>query len=71
MPFHLTVTNLNHFSGSTNDLGLNPDGSAVNPEAFQRQIRSDSNLLAQLFQVNWSCSYSKVLFGFSYGSQSL
>ncbi|GMN59907.1 hypothetical protein TIFTF001_028992 [Ficus carica] len=37
-------------SGSTNDLGLNPDGSAVNPEAFQRQIRSDSNLLAQLFQ---------------------
>ncbi|EXB51047.1 DNA damage-inducible protein 1 [Morus notabilis] len=37
-------------SGSTNDLGLNPDGSAVNPEAFQRQIRNDSNLLAQLLQ---------------------
>lgn len=37
-------------SGSTNDLGLNPDGSAVKPDAFQRQIRSDSNLLAQLFQ---------------------
>ncbi|KAL5577745.1 hypothetical protein UlMin_019444 [Ulmus minor] len=36
--------------GSTNDLGLNPDGSAVNPGAFQQQVRSDSNLMARLFQ---------------------
>lgn len=37
-------------SGSTNALGMNPDGSAVNPEAFQRHIRSDSTLHTQLFQ---------------------
>ncbi|KAG6405220.1 hypothetical protein SASPL_132806 [Salvia splendens] len=30
--------------------GFNPDGSAVNPSAFQQQVRSDSNLMAQLFQ---------------------
>ncbi|POO02873.1 Ubiquitin [Trema orientale] len=36
--------------GSTNDLGMNPDGSAANPAAFQRQIRSDSNMMAQLSQ---------------------
>ncbi|XP_051125068.1 protein DNA-DAMAGE INDUCIBLE 1 [Andrographis paniculata] len=33
-----------------NHVGLNPDGSAVNPSAFQQQLRSDSNLMAQLFQ---------------------
>jgi len=38
-------------SPSSNDLGLNPDGSAVNPEAFRQQIQRDSNLMAQLFQV--------------------
>ncbi|KAI4374831.1 hypothetical protein MLD38_012778 [Melastoma candidum] len=37
-------------SAATNDLGLNPDGSAVNPAALQRQLRQDSNLIAQLFQ---------------------
>ncbi|KAK6124036.1 hypothetical protein DH2020_042216 [Rehmannia glutinosa] len=31
-------------------VGFNPDGSAVNPSAFQQQLRSDSNLMAQLFQ---------------------
>uniref|UniRef100_A0A7N2KWX0 dolichyl-P-Man:Man5GlcNAc2-PP-dolichol alpha-1,3-mannosyltransferase n=1 Tax=Quercus lobata TaxID=97700 RepID=A0A7N2KWX0_QUELO len=30
---------------------VNHDGSAVNPGAFQQHIRSDSNLMAQLFQV--------------------
>ncbi|KAH7859426.1 hypothetical protein Vadar_001010 [Vaccinium darrowii] len=39
-------------SASTNDLGFNPDGSAVNPAAFQRQIRQDSNTMAQLFQAD-------------------
>lgn len=56
MFFRLTVANLqilNCFSGSTNDLGMNPDGSAADPAAFQRQIRSDSNTMAQLFQVDW------------------
>ncbi|KAJ4833016.1 DNA damage-inducible protein 1 [Turnera subulata] len=33
-----------------NDLGFNPDGSAVDPGAFQQQLRRDSNLMAQLFQ---------------------
>uniref|UniRef100_A0A7C9A283 DNA damage-inducible protein 1 n=1 Tax=Opuntia streptacantha TaxID=393608 RepID=A0A7C9A283_OPUST len=37
---------------SSNDLGLNPDGSAVNPEAFRQQIQRDSNLMAQLFQTD-------------------
>ncbi|CAJ1960228.1 unnamed protein product [Sphenostylis stenocarpa] len=37
-------------SGSTNDLSLNTDGSAVNPGAFQQHIRRDSNLMGQLFQ---------------------
>ncbi|KAK4484739.1 hypothetical protein RD792_007332 [Penstemon davidsonii] len=32
------------------EVGFNPDGSAVNPSAFQQQLRNDSNLMAQLFQ---------------------
>lgn len=39
-------------SSSSNDLRLNPDGSAVNPEAFRQQIQRDSNLMAQLFQTD-------------------
>ncbi|GLT36762.1 hypothetical protein SLA2020_111190 [Shorea laevis] len=37
---------------ANNDLGLNPDGSAVNPEALQQHLRRDSNLLGQLFQAD-------------------
>ncbi|XP_009339277.2 protein DNA-DAMAGE INDUCIBLE 1 [Pyrus x bretschneideri] len=37
-------------SAPTNALSFNPDGSAVNPGAFQQHIRNDSNLIAQLFQ---------------------
>ncbi|XP_039027942.1 protein DNA-DAMAGE INDUCIBLE 1-like isoform X1 [Hibiscus syriacus] len=37
---------------SGNDLSFNPDGSAVNPAAFQQQIRGDSNLIGQLFQTD-------------------
>jgi len=51
----LIVLNLNYFSGSTNDLSLNTDGSAVNPSAFQQHIRRDSNLTGQLFQVSYVC----------------
>ncbi|XP_021679354.2 protein DNA-DAMAGE INDUCIBLE 1 isoform X4 [Hevea brasiliensis] len=39
-------------SSPANDLSFNPDGSAVNPEAFQQHIRRDSNLMAQLFQTD-------------------
>lgn len=39
------------FSSSTATSGFNPDGSAVNPSAFQQQIRNDSSVMAQLFQV--------------------
>ncbi|XP_021740791.1 DNA damage-inducible protein 1-like [Chenopodium quinoa] len=35
---------------SSSDLALSPDGSAVNPAAFQQQVRGDSNLMAQLYQ---------------------
>ncbi|MCH97761.1 DNA damage-inducible protein 1-like, partial [Trifolium medium] len=41
---------LNYFSGSTNDLSFNTDGSAINPGAFQQHFRRDSNLMGQLFQ---------------------
>ncbi|XP_077214754.1 protein DNA-DAMAGE INDUCIBLE 1-like [Tasmannia lanceolata] len=34
----------------TNDLNFNPDGSAVNPGAFQQHVRSDSDMIAQLLQ---------------------
>ncbi|KAL9259872.1 DNA-DAMAGE INDUCIBLE 1-like protein [Drosera capensis] len=33
-----------------NDVNLHPDGSAVNPAAFQQHIQLDANLMAQLFQ---------------------
>lgn len=46
------MINLNDFSGTTNDLSLNTDGSAVNPGAFQQHFRRDPNLMGQLFQVN-------------------
>ncbi|XP_059662336.1 protein DNA-DAMAGE INDUCIBLE 1 [Cornus florida] len=39
-------------SASANDLSFNPDGSAVNPAAFQQHIRRDSNMMAQLFQTD-------------------
>lgn len=38
-------------SAAGSDLGMNPDGSALNPAAFQQHIRGDSNLMGQLFQV--------------------
>eukprot|EP00262_Sarcandra_glabra_P007414 TRINITY_DN20214_c0_g1_i1.p1 TRINITY_DN20214_c0_g1~~TRINITY_DN20214_c0_g1_i1.p1 ORF type:complete len:411 (-),score=94.29 TRINITY_DN20214_c0_g1_i1:201-1433(-) len=34
----------------TNDLSFNPDGSAVNPGAFQQHVRRDSQMMAQLLQ---------------------
>ncbi|XP_010487078.1 PREDICTED: DNA damage-inducible protein 1-like [Camelina sativa] len=34
------------------DLGMNPDGSALNPAAFQQHVRGDSNLMGQLFQTD-------------------
>ncbi|GLT73823.1 hypothetical protein SLA2020_456560 [Shorea laevis] len=37
---------------ASNDLALNPDGSAVNPGALQQHLRRDSNLLGQLFQAD-------------------
>ncbi|CAN6819163.1 unnamed protein product [Brassica oleracea] len=45
----------NASSGSNaarSDLGLNPDGSALNPAAFQQHIRGDANLMGQLFQTD-------------------
>lgn len=36
--------------GSGNEVRLNPDGSAVDPSAFQQQVRNNSNLMGQLFQ---------------------
>jgi hypothetical protein len=36
---------------------VNPDGSAVNPQAFQQHIRGNSQLMAQLLQVNFAGSF--------------
>jgi len=62
----LIVINLNYFSGSTNDLSLNTDGSAVNPGAFQQHIRRDSNLMGQLFQVSYVLFYHLLITFFIY-----
>lgn len=48
----LTLEIANYFSTPTNELSFNPDGSAVNPAAFQQQIRNDANTMTQLFQVD-------------------
>ncbi|KAF3602759.1 hypothetical protein F2Q69_00038551 [Brassica cretica] len=42
----------NASSGYGSDLGMNPDGSASNPAAFQQHIRGDSNIMGQLFQTD-------------------
>lgn len=44
---------LKNYSAAGNDLAVNPDGSAVNPAALQQQLRQDSNMMAQLFQVEF------------------
>nr|GMC74448.1 DNA damage-inducible protein 1 [Ipomoea batatas] len=46
----MMVSNASQSSASSNAMGFNPDGSAVNPSAFQQHLRNDSNLMAQLFQ---------------------
>lgn len=45
----MMVSNPSPARVSSNEV-LNPDGSAVNPAAFQQQIRNNSDLMAQLFQ---------------------
>nr|VDC93553.1 unnamed protein product [Brassica oleracea] len=39
-------------NAARSDLGMNPDGSALNPAAFQQHIRGDANLMGQLFQTD-------------------
>ncbi|KAJ0874479.1 putative DNA damage-inducible protein [Helianthus annuus] len=46
----MMVSNAASSRDSSNEVSLNPDGSAVNPAAFQQQVRNNSNLMAQLFQ---------------------
>nr|GMC53385.1 DNA damage-inducible protein 1 [Ipomoea batatas] len=46
----MMVAGVSQSSASTSAMGFNPDGSAVNPSAFQQHLRNDSNLMAQLFQ---------------------
>ncbi|XP_011015645.1 PREDICTED: DNA damage-inducible protein 1-like [Populus euphratica] len=48
----MMVSNSAAISAPSNNFGLNPDGSAVNPGAFQQQLRNDSNTMAQLFQAD-------------------
>ncbi|KAK9691538.1 hypothetical protein RND81_09G202800 [Saponaria officinalis] len=44
-------------AASATELDLNPDGSVVNPEAFQQEIGHTSNLVAQLVQGISSSDY--------------
>ncbi|KFK38662.1 hypothetical protein AALP_AA3G143800 [Arabis alpina] len=37
-------------SAASSNLGMNPDGSAANPAAFQQQLRGDANLMGQIYQ---------------------
>ncbi|KAJ0249360.1 Protein DNA-DAMAGE INDUCIBLE 1 [Hirschfeldia incana] len=39
-------------SAARSDLGMNPDGSALNPAAFQQHILGDANVMGQLFQTD-------------------
>ncbi|XP_018441337.1 protein DNA-DAMAGE INDUCIBLE 1 [Raphanus sativus] len=48
----MMVSNASSGSAAGNDLGMNPDGSASNPAAFQQHIRGDSNIMGQLFQTD-------------------
>ncbi|CAK7323851.1 unnamed protein product [Dovyalis caffra] len=48
----MMVSNAAAISAPSNNLGFNPDGSAVNPGAFQQHLRGDSNTMAQLFQAD-------------------
>ncbi|KAK1316495.1 hypothetical protein QJS10_CPA05g02105 [Acorus calamus] len=46
----MMVSRTARMNTTANDLSLNPDGSAVNPAAFQQQLRRDSQTMAQLLQ---------------------
>uniref|UniRef100_A0A1J3IBP8 DNA damage-inducible protein 1 n=1 Tax=Noccaea caerulescens TaxID=107243 RepID=A0A1J3IBP8_NOCCA len=48
----MMVSNASAGSPARSDLGMNPDGSASNPAAFQQHLRGDSNLMTQLFQTD-------------------
>ncbi|CAN7075125.1 unnamed protein product [Brassica oleracea var. botrytis] len=48
----MMVSNASSGSAAGSDLGMNPDGSASNPAAFQQHIRGDSNIMGQLFQTD-------------------
>ncbi|CAN6926184.1 unnamed protein product [Brassica oleracea] len=48
----MMVSNASSGSAAGSDLGMNPDGSASNPAAFQQHIGGDSNIMGQLFQTD-------------------
>ncbi|WZY73786.1 hypothetical protein YC2023_006026 [Brassica napus] len=48
----MMVSNASSGSVGGSDLGMNPDGSASNPAAFQQHIRGDANIMGQLFQTD-------------------
>nr|GEV67059.1 DNA damage-inducible protein 1 [Tanacetum cinerariifolium] len=46
----MMVSNASSAPPASSQVALNPDGSAVNPAAFQQQIRNNADVMAQLFQ---------------------
>lgn len=48
-------------SAAPTDLGLNPDGSAINPIALIRHLRGDPNIMRQLQEVI-ACHQNLLLF---------
>ncbi|KAL5972352.1 hypothetical protein ACLOJK_041605 [Asimina triloba] len=46
------IKNAEYVHVSANELSLNPDGSAVNPAAFQRHLRQNGDMITQLLQTD-------------------
>jgi DNA damage-inducible protein 1 len=55
--FYYLITLGENSRTSEDFMRVNPDGSAVNPQAFQQHIRGNSQLMAQLLQVNFAGSF--------------
>lgn len=44
-------------SAAPTDLGLKPDGTAINPIALIRHLQGDPNIMRQLLEVNKAAAF--------------
>ncbi|KAF9588410.1 hypothetical protein IFM89_009425 [Coptis chinensis] len=47
----MMISNASSNRAPASDLRFDPDGSAVNPGAFQQHVRNNSNMISQLLQI--------------------